>query len=129
MSKLERILHNAYLHRRRCDRRMFRILAGQDLKRISPAAPSRVFWSGLSTTTGNLHRDAKESADTIGTFLVVAFHFLALFVIGATTVWSAAAAFIGLVAQGRASLGDILLLFIYLGAANHRRVAPARRIV
>jgi hypothetical protein len=84
---------------------------------------------GLSTTTGNLHRDAKESADTIGTFLVDAFHFLALFVIGATTVWSAAAAFIGLVAQGRATLGDILLLFIYLGAANHRRVAPARRIV
>src|SRR5262249_23659770 len=34
--------------------------------------------------------------------------------IGATTVWSAAAAFIGMAAQGRASLGDILLLFIYL---------------
>ena len=34
--------------------------------------------------------------------------------IGATTVWSAAAAFIGLAAQGRATLGDILLLFIYL---------------
>ena len=32
----------------------------------------------------------------------------------ATTVWSAAAAFIGMAAQGRASLGDILLLFIYL---------------
>ena len=67
----------------------------------------------LSTATGNLHRDAKESAVTIGT-LVDAFHFLALFVIGATTVWSAAAAFIGMVAQGRATLGDILLLFIYL---------------
>jgi protein PsiE len=68
----------------------------------------------LSTATGNLHRDAKESADTIGTFLVDAFHFLALFVIGATTVWSAATAFIGMVLQGRATLGDILLLFIYL---------------
>ena len=34
--------------------------------------------------------------------------------IGATTVWSAAAAFIGMVVQGRATLGDILLLFIYL---------------
>ena len=67
----------------------------------------------LSTATGNLHRDAKESAVTIGT-LVDAFHFLALFVIGATTVWSAAAAFIGMVVQGRATLGDILLLFIYL---------------
>jgi protein PsiE len=68
----------------------------------------------LSTATGALHREAKASADTIGTFLVDAFHFLALFVIGATTVWSAAAAFIGMVVQGRATLGDILLLFIYL---------------
>jgi protein PsiE len=56
----------------------------------------------------------KDTADTIGTFLVDAFHLLALFVIGATTVWSAATAFIGMVAQGRASLGDILLLFVYL---------------
>jgi phosphate starvation-inducible membrane PsiE len=39
---------------------------------------------------------------------------LALFAIGATTVWSAGAAFIGMVAQGGASLADILLLFIYL---------------
>ncbi len=63
---------------------------------------------------GRFHREAKASADTIGTFLVDAFHLLALFVIGATTVWSAAAAFIGMVVQGRATLGDILLLFIYL---------------
>jgi len=46
--------------------------------------------------------------------LVDAFHYLALFAIGATTVWSAAAAFVGMTAQGHASLGDILLLFIYL---------------
>jgi phosphate starvation-inducible membrane PsiE len=39
---------------------------------------------------------------------------LALFVIGATTVWSAAAVFVGMVAKGHAGLGDILLLFIYL---------------
>jgi phosphate starvation-inducible membrane PsiE len=56
----------------------------------------------------------KDTADAIGIFLVDAFHLLALFAIGATTVWSAAAAFIGMVAQGRATLGDILLLFIYL---------------
>src|SRR5712672_2211709 len=68
----------------------------------------------LGTATGHLHRDMKDAADTIGEFLVDAFHFLALFAIGATTVWSAAAAFIGLVAQGRATLTDILLLFIYL---------------
>jgi phosphate starvation-inducible membrane PsiE len=50
----------------------------------------------------------------VGAFLVDAFHLLALFAIGATTVWSAAAAFVGMVAEGHASLGDILLLFIYL---------------
>jgi protein PsiE len=68
----------------------------------------------LGTATSSLHRGMKEAVDTIGTFLVDAFHFLALFAIGATTVWSAAVAFIGMVAQGRASLADILLLFIYL---------------
>jgi len=56
----------------------------------------------------------KDSVDTVGTLLVDAFHYLALFAIGATTIWSAVAAFIGMVAQGQASLGDILLLFIYL---------------
>jgi protein PsiE len=68
----------------------------------------------LGTATSSLHRGMKEAVDTIGTFLVDAFHFLALFAIGATTVWSAVVAFIGMVAQGRASLADILLLFIYL---------------
>jgi protein PsiE len=68
----------------------------------------------LSTATSALHRGMKDTADTIGAFLVDAFHFLALFAIGATTVWSAAAAFFGMVAQGGATLGDILLLFIYL---------------
>jgi len=68
----------------------------------------------LGSATGNLHRDMKDTADTIGRFLVDAFHLLALFAIGATTVWSAAAVFIGMAAQGHASLGDILLLFIYL---------------
>jgi protein PsiE len=68
----------------------------------------------LGTATGSLHRGMKEAVDTIGTFLVDAFHFLALFAIGATTVWSAVVAFIGMVGQGRASLADILLLFIYL---------------
>jgi protein PsiE len=68
----------------------------------------------IRTATTNLHRGMKDTADTIGTFLVDAFHLLALFAIGATTVWSATTAFIAMVAQGRASLGDILLLFIYL---------------
>jgi phosphate starvation-inducible membrane PsiE len=68
----------------------------------------------LGAATSNLHGGIKEMADTVGQFLVDTFHFLALFAIGATTVWSAGAAFIGMVAQGGASLADILLLFIYL---------------
>jgi len=42
------------------------------------------------------------------------FHHLALFAIGGTTVWSAVAAFAGMVRRGHADLADILLLFIYL---------------
>ena len=68
----------------------------------------------LGNATANLHRNMREGADTVGAFLVEAFHFLALFAIGATTVWSAGIAFVGMVAKGTASLGDILLLFIYL---------------
>ncbi|MGH6789528.1 MAG: phosphate-starvation-inducible protein PsiE [Pseudolabrys sp.] len=61
-----------------------------------------------------LHRHMKSLADAVGTLLVDAFHHLALFAIGGTTVWSAIAAFYGMVARGRADLQDILLLFIYL---------------
>lgn len=53
-------------------------------------------------------------ADRFGNLLVDGFHTLALFVIGAAIVWSAAFAFIEMVGQGRASVQDILLLFIYL---------------
>src|SRR5215475_8719567 len=70
--------------------------------------------SGLTRTSTSLHRAIKAIADAAGTFLVDAFHYLALFAIGATTVWSAAAAFLGMVSKGRADLSDLLLLFIYL---------------
>ena len=53
-------------------------------------------------------------ADAVGNLLVDAFHYLALFAIGATIVWSAAAAFAGMAAKSHASIDDILLLFIYL---------------
>ena len=69
---------------------------------------------GLTHTAANLHREMKALADAVGTLLVDGFHYLALFAIGATTVWSAAAAFFGMVGRGRAELSDILLLFIYL---------------
>ncbi len=68
----------------------------------------------LSRTAENLHHGMKTTADAVGTLLVVGFHYLALFAIGATTVWSAAAAFFNMAAKGRAELSDILLLFIYL---------------
>jgi len=68
----------------------------------------------LTQATNNIHRDMKLIADAIGTLLVDAFHNLALFAIGATTVWSALSSFLGMVNRGHANLSDILLLFIYL---------------
>lgn len=69
---------------------------------------------GLGGSIANFHRTVKPIADAVGTLLVDGFHYLALFAIGATTVWSAIAAFLSMVARGRADLTDILLLFIYL---------------
>ena len=57
-----------------------------------------------------LHR----RADPFGNLMVDLFHYVALFAIGGSIVWSAGAAFIGMAEQGAASIGDILLLFIYL---------------
>lgn len=56
----------------------------------------------------------EHRADVVGTILVKAFHLLALFAIGAATVWSAVHAFLEMVEAGKASVPDILLLFIYL---------------
>jgi protein PsiE len=70
--------------------------------------------SGLTRTAAHLHGAMKAAADGVGILLVDGFHYLALFAIGATTVWSALAAFCGMFAKGRAELSDILLLFIYL---------------
>jgi phosphate starvation-inducible membrane PsiE len=53
-------------------------------------------------------------ADATGNLLVDAFHYLALFAIGAATVWSAVVAFLAMAAKGHATIDDILLLFIYL---------------
>src|SRR5712672_1438955 len=70
--------------------------------------------SGLTRTAAHLHSAMKAAADGVGILLVDGFHYLALFAIGATTVWSSLAAFCGMFAKGRAELSDILLLFIYL---------------
>ena len=53
-------------------------------------------------------------ADKLGTALVSGFHLLALFAIGATIVWAAVFEFAKMVAQGHATVEDILLLFIFL---------------
>jgi protein PsiE len=68
----------------------------------------------VSNAATNAHRAMKEFADPVGTLLVDGFQLLALFTIGATTVWSAAAMFLDMMAQGHARIEDILLLFIYL---------------
>ena len=59
-------------------------------------------------------RDRTDKVQTIGSTLVDTFHYLALFVIGATVVWSAVYEYIGMMEKGYAALKDILLLFIYL---------------
>jgi phosphate starvation-inducible membrane PsiE len=63
-----------------------------------------------STLNEKLH----HLSDAVGDLLVDAFHYVALFAIGGAIVWSAALAFAAMVSNGRASIADILLLFIYL---------------
>lgn len=50
----------------------------------------------------------------VGDLLVDGFHYLALFGIGATIVWSAVYDYLQMMQSGHATLEDILLLFIYL---------------
>src|ERR1041384_7477181 len=58
--------------------------------------------------------DIKDRLDRVGNALVRGFQIVALFVIGATIVWSAGNDYVRMMAAGRAALDDILLLFIYL---------------
>ncbi|MDB5866613.1 MAG: phosphate-starvation-inducible [Betaproteobacteria bacterium] len=59
-------------------------------------------------------QNVKGKLERLGDSLVDGFQLAALFLIGATIVWSAAHDYIGMVRAGRARLDDILLLFIYL---------------
>jgi phosphate starvation-inducible membrane PsiE len=61
-----------------------------------------------------VQKDIHDLADGVGNLLVDTFHYVALFAIGATIVWSAVAAFLNMSVKGLASIDDILLLFIYL---------------
>lgn len=63
----------------------------------------------------NTHRQTvRNRVNELGSLLIEAFHYLALFVIGASIAWSAVVAYGGMMLQGHATIGDILLLFIYL---------------
>jgi len=64
--------------------------------------------------TAHFHERMKKRVEVVGSILVDAFHLLALFAIGGTTVWAAFTEFSSFIEQGHASLVDILLLFIYL---------------
>ena len=62
----------------------------------------------------SLRKRINRLSEALGSLLVDGFHYLALFGIGATIVWSAVYTFIGMTAKGHAPIDDILLLFIYL---------------
>ena len=57
---------------------------------------------------------ALDKIDKVGNELVGVFHRLALFGIGAATVWAAGWTFIDLFAKHHATIADLLLMFIYL---------------
>jgi len=52
-----------------------------------------------------------EKIQQAGNVLVDVFHYLALFIIGATVVWSAVYEYLHMMDKGYAALKDILLLF------------------
>ena len=68
----------------------------------------------MATNKSGLHQRLNRLSEVLGALLVDAFHYLALFAIGGAIVWSAVHAFMGMAAVGRATIDDILLLFIYL---------------
>ena len=55
-----------------------------------------------------------KKIDRIGDTMVAVFHKLALFGIGAATVWAAGWTFMELFAKHHASVSDLLLMFIYV---------------
>ena len=55
-----------------------------------------------------------DRVEAVGNLLVEAFHYLALFVIGAITVYAGSLTAIDILAQQQITVDDILLLFIFL---------------
>ncbi|MCX7245152.1 MAG: phosphate-starvation-inducible PsiE family protein [Burkholderiales bacterium] len=62
----------------------------------------------------NIERTFERWSISFGNLLVSIFHRLALFAIGLATVWSAGDAFIAMFQKGFATVGELILLFIYL---------------
>ena len=60
------------------------------------------------------HKKQLQIIEKSGNLMVEVFHVSALFVIGATVVWSGTVAYLEMIDHGHATLKDILLLFIYL---------------
>jgi len=56
----------------------------------------------------------RSRIERLGDLMVDAFHSVALFVIGATVIWSAIYEYLHIMHKGYAELKDILLLFIFL---------------
>jgi len=88
-----------------------------------PGNPGRMAQGQIYSEEGRVTKPKKSSvmndklhqfSDSVGNFMVDLFHYVALFVIGGSIVWSAVAAFIEMSSKGHASIEDILLLFIYL---------------
>ena len=61
-----------------------------------------------------IDRNIARFIDPLGNLLVDIFHYVALFAIGAATVWAAIYEFSLIFDKGHATVADLLLLFIYL---------------
>jgi phosphate starvation-inducible membrane PsiE len=61
-----------------------------------------------------IDRKLRHRTDPFGNLLVDLFHYAILFAIGGAVVWSAAHEYLVMIERGKASIQDILLLFIYL---------------
>ena len=64
--------------------------------------------------SSKLEISLEKISDPIGNLFDSLFHRIALFGIGAATVWSGVHTFLGMINKGTASIEDLLLLFIFL---------------
>ena len=93
----------------------------KSIEKYTKSRVEKIDSGGFMSITPNSPKDASKLERVvekwtvpIGNLFVSLFHRIALFGIGAATVWSAGIAFLGMVAKGSASIEDLLLLFIYL---------------